>query len=63
MNLPGSLIDLPALTDKDIFDLQNFAVAYDFDYVAISFVRKAEDIDLIRQIIGPNIKIISKIEN
>ena len=63
MNLPGCHVDLPALTEKDIDDLKNFAVKHGFDYVAASFVRKPEDVEFIREIIGPDIKIISKIEN
>lgn len=66
MNLPGAIVDLPTLTDKDIGDLQNFGVAYGVDFIAASFVRKASDIDFIRSVLGPNgkdIKIIAKIEN
>ena len=66
MNLPGAVVDLPTLTEKDIGDLQNFAVPHGFDFIAASFVRKASDLDFIRSILGEkgqHIKIISKIEN
>ena len=66
MNLPGAIIDLPTLTEKDEDDLINFGVKNDIDFVAASFVRKASDVDYIRDIPGPkgaHIKIISKIEN
>lgn len=66
MNLPGAVVDLPTLTDKDIDDLVNFGVANNVDYIAASFVRKASDIDFIRQVLGEkgkHIKIIAKIEN
>ena len=66
MNLPGKEIDLPAVTEKDVNDLQNFAVKYGVEYVAASFVRKAADIDEYRECMGPagkRIKIIAKIEN
>lgn len=66
MNLPGAVVDLPTLTEKDISDLQNFGVAYQVDYIAASFVRKGSDIDFIRSVLGEkgaNIKIIAKIEN
>jgi pyruvate kinase len=66
MNLPGAIIDLPTLTEKDEDDLVNFGVKNDIDFVAASFVRKASDVDYIRDILcpkGAHIKIISKIEN
>lgn len=66
MNLPGAVVDLPTLTEKDISDLQNFGVAYQVDFIAASFVRKGSDIDFIRSVLGEKgagIKIIAKIEN
>lgn len=52
MNLPGAIVDLPTLTEKDIDDLQNFGLAHGVDYIAASFVRKPEDIDTIRHVLG-----------
>jgi len=64
MNLPGLVVDLPTLTEKDIGDIQNFACKYDLDFIAASFVRKASDVQFIRSKLGgKDIKIISKIEN
>ncbi len=66
MNLPGAIVDLPTLTEKDVYDLQEFGVAKNVDFVAASFVRKASDISYIREVLGEkgaHIKIISKIEN
>ena len=66
MNLPGVIVDLPTITDKDRDDLVNFGLKYGVDMIAASFVRKASDIDYIRSVLGPSgrhIKIISKIEN
>ena len=66
MNLPGAIVDLPTLTEKDIIDLQQFGVARNVDFIAASFVRKPSDLDFIREVLGPkgaHIKIISKIEN
>lgn len=66
MNLPGAIVDLPTLTEKDIDDLQNFGVVNNVDFVAASFVRKASDITFIRETLGEkgkHIKIIAKIEN
>ena len=66
MNLPGAIIDLPILTQKDETDLVEFGIPTGVDYIAASFVRKLADVQRIREVLGPagaNIKIISKIEN
>ena len=64
VNLPDTVISLPAMTEKDIADL-DFIIAQELDWVALSFVRKAEDmIDLRRRVEEQksNIKIMAKIE-
>jgi pyruvate kinase len=64
VNLPDTKISLPALTEKDIVDL-DFVIKNNLDWVALSFVRKAEDIiDLKKRIAEKNssIKVIAKIE-
>jgi pyruvate kinase len=43
VNLPGAILELPAMTEKDKDDLR-WCVENDFDYVAASFVRKAHDV-------------------
>jgi pyruvate kinase len=53
MNLPGVVVDLPTITDKDRDDLVNFGLRYSVDLIAASFVRKASDIELIRATLGP----------
>jgi len=66
MNLPGAIVDLPTLTEKDEIDLVDFGIKQGVDMIAASFVRKAEDIETIRDVLGPrgaHIKIIAKIEN
>lgn len=66
MNLPGAIVDLPTLTDKDIDDITNFGIPEGIDFIAASFVRRGSDIDYIREILGDegaHIKIIAKIEN
>ena len=66
MNLPGAIVDLPTLTEKDEDDLVEFGLKQNVDFVAASFVRKASDVEYIRDVLGPkgsHIKIISKIEN
>ena len=66
INIPGAHIQLPALTERDISDIR-FGIENDFDYIAASFVRKAEDVQAIREVLhtygGDKIKIIAKIEN
>ncbi|MCI9644342.1 MAG: pyruvate kinase, partial [Oscillibacter sp.] len=66
INIPGAHIQLPALTEKDVADIR-FGVENDFDFIAASFVRRAADVEAVRQVLhdcgGDNVKIIAKIEN
>ena len=66
INIPGVHIQLPALTEKDVADIR-FGVENDFDYIAASFVRRAADVEAVRQVLhdcgGDAVKIIAKIEN
>ena len=61
MNLPGIAVSAPSLTEKDIMDLA-FAVEHDLDAVALSFVRKAEDIEGLRKLIPKSMLVVAKIE-
>ncbi|HEY8219921.1 MAG TPA: pyruvate kinase [Methylobacter sp.] len=64
INLPGVNVSCPSLTDKDRADAL-FALDLGVDYLALSFVRKAEDINDLRQLItscGYDTHIIAKIE-
>jgi pyruvate kinase len=61
MNLPGLQVSAPALTDKDREDVKD-AVAVGADYLALSFVRKAEDLAQLRQLVPPQMKLVAKIE-
>jgi len=66
MNLPGAIIDLPTLTEKDEDDIIEFGLKKGIDLIAASFVRKDSDIEYIRDVLGPrgsHVKIIAKIEN
>jgi pyruvate kinase len=48
INLPGIVLDIPAFTEKDADDLE-FGLSLGIDYVAISFVRRAEDLQKVKQ--------------
>lgn len=64
MNLPGANLPIEALTEKDLRDLE-FGLAQEVDYVALSFVRRGEDIRRLRELVKakhPTTKIIAKIE-
>lgn len=66
VNLPNVAVNLPALAEKDINDLK-FGCEQGIDYVAASFIRKADDVRAVRKVLdengGQRIGIISKIEN
>lgn len=67
MNLPGVRVSASSLTDKDKEDLK-FGLEQEVDYVALSFVRKPEDISELRSLIirqgrkGIKVPIVAKIE-
>ena len=64
VNLPDTKISLPALTEKDLIDLE-YIIGQQVEWVALSFVRKVEDIiDLKRRLVEKNCKskVIAKIE-
>ena len=66
INVPGAILRLPALKEKDINDLL-YGIEAGFDYIAASFIRNENDIKAIRDLLkengGERIKIIAKIEN
>jgi pyruvate kinase len=61
MNLPGVHVSAPALTEKDIIDLQ-FAESKDVDYIGLSFVQSPDDIRDLRSRISSKALIVAKIE-
>jgi pyruvate kinase len=64
VNLPSTLLPIPALTGKDLADLE-FALATGVDYVGLSFVRTADDVAELRSLIdavGSSARIVAKIE-
>ena len=65
VNLPGVRVDLPSITKKDRKDI-SFAIKHNVSFIALSFVRSANDIVTLRSILKrkkSQIKIIAKIEN
>jgi pyruvate kinase len=61
LNLPGIHVSAPSITAKDAMDI-DFAIAHDLDYLALSFVRRAEDIESLRVRMPGHILIVAKIE-
>ncbi len=65
-NLPGIILSMPFISEKDEADIR-FGAQNDVDYIAASFVRRREDVLAIRKILidenRDNIQIIPKIEN
>lgn len=64
INLPGVAVNVPALSEKDETDLR-WALQNGFDMIALSFVRRASDIDRVHEIMaeeGVRIPVIAKIE-
>lgn len=64
VNLSSRTIDIPILTEKDRADLQ-FGLEHDVDYIAMSFVRSAKDVQSVLDAIGdekPRPPLIAKIE-
>ncbi|CAI0384637.1 unnamed protein product [Linum tenue] len=67
VNLPGVIVDLPTLTEKDKDDILNWGIPNKIDVIALSFVRKGSDLAAVRSLIGEknakNIMLMSKVEN
>ncbi len=62
INIPGVELSTPSITEKDI-EFIEFAKENNLDFLAVSFVRKPEDILLVKQHLkGAPIKVIAKIE-
>lgn len=66
VNLPGVVVDLPTLTEKDTEDILEWGVPNNIDMIALSFVRKGSDLVHVRKALGPHakhIQLMSKVEN
>jgi pyruvate kinase len=66
INLPGVKVNLPSITEKDLADIK-VGIEIKVDFIALSFVREANDISMLRQILesdnASHIKIVAKIED
>lgn len=69
VNLPGIRVNLPAITAKDREDIL-YGLSHELDYIALSFVREASDVEQLRELIEEHypekvstVKIIAKIED
>lgn len=66
VNVPGVSLELPALSEKDITDIKD-GIKAGFDYIFASFVRRADDVNQIRELLlangGERVGIIAKIES
>ncbi len=66
VNIPGARLSMPFLSERDKSDLL-FGISQDVDYIAASFVRRADDLRQMREFLqengGESIRIIAKIEN
>lgn len=66
INVPGTKLSMPYLSEQDIRDIE-FGAEVGFDFIAASFTRTGEDIEQVRAVLSaaghPNIRIIAKIEN
>jgi pyruvate kinase len=64
INLPGVAVSVPAMSEKDVDDLR-FALSLSVDFVALSFVRDAKDVEDVRRVmdeVGVHVPVIAKIE-
>ena len=61
VNVPNAVLPISAMTDKDRADLQ-FGLETGFDYVALSFVQRPEDVAEARRLIAGRAAVMSKIE-
>lgn len=64
VNLPGVVVDLPTLTEKDKVDILEWGVPNKIDMIALSFVRKGSDLVEVRKVLGEhakNIMLMSKV--
>jgi pyruvate kinase len=65
VNLPGADISLPSMTQQDWSDLENVGIPEEMDYIALSFIRTAAEVDEVKKFItdrGSAMRVITKVE-
>lgn len=66
VNLPGVAVDLPTLTEKDVDDIMRWGIPNRIDIIALSFVRRADDVVRVRELLGAHagsVLLMAKVEN
>ncbi|MBI3981574.1 MAG: pyruvate kinase [Gemmatimonadetes bacterium] len=61
INLPDVHVSAPAVTDKDREDIA-LAIGHGADYIAVSFVRRVEDVHAVRSLVPAGVRLVAKIE-
>ncbi|MDX2191981.1 MAG: pyruvate kinase [Gemmatimonadales bacterium] len=61
MNLPGVEVSAPAVSDRDREEVRR-AVELGVEYIAVSFVRRPHDVEEVRRLVPPTVRLIAKIE-
>ncbi len=61
INLPDVAVSAPAVTEKDREDIEH-AIAHDVDFIAVSFVRRAADLEAVRALVPRHVRLVAKIE-
>ena len=53
VRLRGATLDVPALTERDEEDILEFGIKQGVDFISLSHIRKAKDLDYTRELLGP----------
>lgn len=61
INLPGVDVSAPSISERDAEEVAR-AVALGVDYIALSFVRKGEDVEAVRRLVPKTVRVVAKIE-
>ena len=61
INLPGVEVSAPPVSERDAEEVER-AVAAGADFIAMSFVRRREDLEALRRLVPPHVRLLAKIE-